>query len=540
MAMGSASGCVWRSPLSFSCSSASSTTSSSSNDDVADRMVKIELEAAEALADLAHLAVSLESSGGAACDSPGEWGSKGKRAKKRVKSESPPADSALNNSNPPLVLDSVPASSDLAEQDQTVASLQQCEKMHTGVFKEPEKDEQDPSKTDSKDEQDSELPKPTPDRTTSYASFGFRKSRRNLTEAEKEERRIRRVLANRESARQTIRRRQALCEELTRKAADLQWENENLKREKELALKKYQSLETTNKLLKEQMVKAIKVEVEVTPPEHKSADIATSTSSSSNCPLFLFNRPPLMPVFWPSIIPSQNPVPSLHGRLSATVIPSNIDMPGTCRPDISQEQDNHIDVNGPRTPFYVLPYPWFFPLPDHGNGVQPHPSIGMENKQDETSHNNQYSASSSSNTVVHVENHHCPLPIKVKTEATASTEARPTNDLNKTPVGCPSDGGGQHTVVHSKEMLFTLAPQDCVQPASTVNHENRLQSDYTLSEKPSKSCHIVTALPEKKQESAIYPNKKLTDAVAAAEARKRRKELTKLKNLNGRQCRMHC
>ena len=79
-------------------------------------------------------------------------------------------------------------------------------------------------------------------------------------------------------------------------------------------------------------------------------------------------------------------------------------------------------------------------------------------------------------------------------------------------------------------MLFTPAPQDCVQPAS----------DYTLSEKPSKSCHIVTAFPEKKQESAIYPNKKLTDAVAAAGARKRKMELTKLKNLNGRQCRMHC
>ncbi|KAL4605812.1 hypothetical protein ACB092_09G056700, partial [Castanea dentata] len=330
--------------------------------------------------------------------------------------------------------------------DQTVASLQQCEKIRTGVFKEPEKDKQDPSKTDSKDEQDSELPKPTPNRTTSYASFGFRKSRRNLTEAEKEERRIRRVLANRESARQTIRRRQALCEELTRKSAGLQWENENLKREKELALKKYQSLETTNKLLK------------------GATDVATSTSSSSNCPLFLFTRPPLMPVFWPSIIPSQNPVPSLHGRLSATVIPSNIDMPGTCRPDISQEQDNHID--------------------------------------DETSHNTRYNASSSSNTVVHVENHYCSLPIN--------------------------------------EMLFTPAPQDCVQPASTVNHENRLQSDYTLSKKRSKSCHICTALPEKKQESAIYPNKKLTNAVAASKARKRRKELTKLKNLNGRQCRMHC
>ena len=76
---------------------------------------------------------------------------------------------------------------------------------------------------------------------------------------------------------------QALCEDLTKKASDLAWENENLKRvgfrntfkilnfsvchdlylpsscdlwtikEKELALKEYQSLEITNKELKEQV-----------------------------------------------------------------------------------------------------------------------------------------------------------------------------------------------------------------------------------------------------------------------------------------------
>jgi hypothetical protein len=90
---------------SLSCSFASTTSSSVSGAvDVADRMVMIELEAAEALADLAHLAVR-ESSGR-------EWGSKGKRARKRVKSESSPGDSALKL-NP--VVDSVPGSSDLAE-----------------------------------------------------------------------------------------------------------------------------------------------------------------------------------------------------------------------------------------------------------------------------------------------------------------------------------------------------------------------------------------------------------------------------------------
>ncbi|XP_057497558.1 uncharacterized protein LOC130782300 isoform X3 [Actinidia eriantha] len=77
-------------------------------------------------------------------------------------------------------------------------------------------------------EQDVELHKPSSICTTSYASFRCSKSRQNLTEVEKEARRIQRVLVNRESARQTIRRRKALYEELTRKVAKLTEENENL------------------------------------------------------------------------------------------------------------------------------------------------------------------------------------------------------------------------------------------------------------------------------------------------------------------------
>ncbi|KAM0056564.1 putative transcription factor bZIP family [Helianthus debilis subsp. tardiflorus] len=79
-----------------------------------------------------------------------------------------------------------------------------------------------------KDEHSTDL-RLNPAHPTNCAPSG-RKSRQNLTEAEVEARKIRRVLANRESARQTIRRRQAVFEELTRKAVDLSWDNENLKR----------------------------------------------------------------------------------------------------------------------------------------------------------------------------------------------------------------------------------------------------------------------------------------------------------------------
>lgn len=103
--MGSEKCYVWSS---VSCSPASTTSSSMSvADEAVDLMVKIELEAAEALANLAHLAVRENGGGG----SGGKWGSKGKRARKRVKSESPPADSVFHL-NP---LDLVPSCSYLAE-----------------------------------------------------------------------------------------------------------------------------------------------------------------------------------------------------------------------------------------------------------------------------------------------------------------------------------------------------------------------------------------------------------------------------------------
>ncbi|TKW07488.1 hypothetical protein SEVIR_7G310700v4 [Setaria viridis] len=74
--------------------------------------------------------------------------------------------------------------------------------------------------------------------------------RHTLTEAEKEAKRLRRVLANRESARQTILRRQAIRDELARKVADLSSENETIKKEKDLVMEEYLSLKETNKQLK--------------------------------------------------------------------------------------------------------------------------------------------------------------------------------------------------------------------------------------------------------------------------------------------------
>ncbi|CAM0148918.1 unnamed protein product [Urochloa decumbens] len=89
------------------------------------------------------------------------------------------------------------------------------------------------------------------------AGYGPR-PRHTLTEAEKEAKRLRRVLANRESARQTILRRQAIRDELARKVADLSSQNENMKKEKDMVMQEYLSLKEANKQLKEQVAKTTK------------------------------------------------------------------------------------------------------------------------------------------------------------------------------------------------------------------------------------------------------------------------------------------
>ncbi|XP_015901968.1 uncharacterized protein LOC107434956 isoform X2 [Ziziphus jujuba] len=511
---------------SVSSSSGSSSTSASAGGmfyEGADRMVERELEAAETLADLAHFAMR-ECSG---AESAGNWGHKGKRAGKRVKSKSPPTELGLNPGHP------VTRSLDLAE-DKAVVNHQKLGKLCSDALKEPVKAEQNPSNKKLKVERDAVLPKPSPICSTSYPAYGCGKSRRNLSEAEKEERRIRRVLANRESARQTIRRRQALCEELTRKAADLSQENEYLKRERESTLKEYQSLQTTNKHLKDQISK-IKAEVEETPISHKPGSVQISPSPPTSCSLFFYNHPSFTPLFWPSISQSPNSVQPQHIQQNPIIMPSDIPLPANGRHDSYHEQENLININGARTPFYIFPCPWLFPRPDHKNAFQPQVPYFPKKEEEETSVNNQYSTTSSSRTVPHLDSHHSFLPLKVKTEASASMEAGPANDFHEISAGFSQDGVDQHigSQPRDREWSFIHVPN--------VKQENGLQLDSTTHiETSSKAFHTSGAFPEKSGERTILPTKKVADAVAAAEARKRRKELTKLKNLHGRQCRMHC
>ncbi|XP_023528184.1 uncharacterized protein LOC111791175 isoform X1 [Cucurbita pepo subsp. pepo] len=500
-----------------SCSglSSSSTRSSSSSSMEADQMVKVEIEAAEALADLAVWAV--RDSG--VQPSETKWRikeKKGKRARKEVKTESPTS----------AFVDSLPSRADLdlrIQQDREVISHQPSEK-ECADHSHPE---WETTKEMIKAEKEAESPK------LSHPLFGCRRSRRNLTEAEKEERRIRRVLANRESARQTIRRRQALCEDLTKKASDLAWENENLKREKELALKEYQSLEITNKELKEQIAQA-EPKMEEIPGNNRSSHVQTPPLPT-NYPLFLFSRPPYASYFWPSVVQPSSPYHDLH---TVAVVPPSVRSPSNNTvyvSDSSHLQENFTNVTGLRTPFCIVPCSWLLPHHDHRNQQSSQNSCPVGNIQEYIYSNSQNSAYTSK-VVVRAESRHSSLPsAEEKNEANDLNEAPSLKDHTQNTVGVVVDRFEVDTRDQVRKVLSPVR-LECIEPTSTVKQDKPSEDDRGLS---SRTCDDLCHLAEKKHEPEIVSCKKTIDAMAATEARRRRKELTKLKNLHTRPCRMH-
>ncbi|XP_073014010.1 uncharacterized protein [Typha latifolia] len=242
--------------------------------------------------------------------------------------------------------------------------------------------------------------------------------KQNPTEGEKEAKRLRRVLANRESARQTIRRRQTIREELTRKVADLSSENENMK------------------LMANTKKTCSNTRLECTAPP------VETPSSSTMYPVTLYGAPPLMPYVWRSW--------------------------PTCQP-CGGEQGN-ATVGGP---FCLPPCAWFYPLLQDGSSSREHNITPELDKK--------VSLPSMEEEEVVA----CPLTLAIE-------EEEETNVLDK--------------VVATSLTAVRIESE-------TNQHENFVTKDSKV--------------------GCSNPGAKLAN-VAAADARKRRKEITKLKLLHGR------
>ncbi|MQL76812.1 hypothetical protein Taro_009212 [Colocasia esculenta] len=291
-----------------------------------------------------------------------------------------------------------------------------------------------------------------------------------LHQAEKEARRLRRVLANRESARQTIIRRKALCEELAKKAAELSEENENMKMEREAAMKEYLSLRDRNEQLKEQMAKTVECEVE----EHPSCTGTSQQPTEPPAPSSLLHGSPPWPEFaWPPILKPSGAVSQHSSIRQEKEVPA--------LPSVSFRVP-------PQRPSWLCPIPFLQPalcsMHPTGNDGGEGPSGGGEHAtsrmRDLTSSPTRAEScaewGSSSNT---------PEPVTKKTEQAADD----TSKLCRTGAACILEA-------HSASALLTR-PFD----------------------------HVGTV-----RDAVAKPPPAETQT---AEARRRRRELTKLKHLHG-------
>uniref|UniRef100_K4CR05 BZIP domain-containing protein n=1 Tax=Solanum lycopersicum TaxID=4081 RepID=K4CR05_SOLLC len=350
-------------------------------------------------------------------------------------------------------------------------------------------------------------PKTSPRHVLNYPPVASRRSRQNMTEEEKEERRLSRVLANRESARQTIRRRQAMYEELTRKAADLSSENNNLKTKKELAAKEYDYLKNENVTLRRQMSRIEKAEAEETDGASRSKPVEISTTSPTPAPnptptpapTSLFNQPPILPFFWPSIVQPFNLLQCSTQNISdiASVVPSPI--AGEFN-SINRQQ-----ISNPGNPLYLLPLPCLIPFYPQSNPFLPWASTVTE-KHAETSSANQCSTS-----YMNMENNQAATTQETETEAF----------LGFPPDSCASDRRRQL----SREMIPTTGPSGYI--------DTHHQQEDDAPDTNALSCtagHRGDTSEKTSEEPITCSSEKTADAIAAAtEARKRRKELLHLK-----------
>ncbi|KAL3825789.1 hypothetical protein ACJIZ3_021818 [Penstemon smallii] len=294
------------------------------------------------------------------------------------------------------------------------------------------------------------------------------KSRKNMNEDEKEARKLRRILANRESARETIRRRQSIYLELTRKAAELTEENENLKKGKELAVEEYNSLKDRNKFLRTWMAKIKKAKSGEMQEEPSSSKANISHSATTNTPFF----PSLVPYFWPSVPPSSNVFQFQCPDHNDITTSSQFLAPNRDTPYCS-----HLNST---PPFYVLPVPWLFPY---------HPNNTMV-------HSNYVGTNDDQNEILSSDNNPMSFDLNLRAEDSSSPRTMPQEAWFTFPTE------GQHT-------SSVLVPDvDAVS-----SHE-----------------HIKHGLAQTNHEPNICPLKKPEESFAASEARRRRKELMKLKN----------
>ncbi|PIN16827.1 hypothetical protein CDL12_10529 [Handroanthus impetiginosus] len=325
-----------------------------------------------------------------------------------------------------------------------------------------------------------------------YRSNSGSKLKQNLTEAEKEARRLRRVQANRESARQTIRRRQAMHLELTRKAADLSEENKNLKKEKKLAMEECTLLKSRNDFLRLQMANVKKAQIANIKKAEPRTQAEIHNSAINSPPMFLYNKPSLLPFVWPSILPSSNVLELQYMFSSDVMSSSQFPLQHRDIPSLHQGQEISLGMTGPGNPLFVLPVPWVLPFLHHSSTLPSHSDTKKKGNEVAPSH-------------------------KCGCVHGAGLSLLP-------------ESGDHYSRCHPK--ATPVAPETLSYIRPVGRPEPTRDYDFCDLNAVSASEHIFKSPHKNNQEPTICCHKESENVFASSKARMRRKELMKLKNIN--------
>lgn len=248
-------------------------------------------------------------------------------------------------------------------------------------------------------------------------------------------------------------------------------------------------------------------------------------ASTSTCtPFFPYGQPSSMPLHWHSIPqPLEAAIPQCRSEKDHAN-PSIFPVTETWRPNLFTDQRNSRTLPSSGALLYALPLPCFFPLYSPPNAAPPHSSNAID-RQNDTHLSNQCSCAGPP----------CQssLPLKISRENYSSPPTVLADDHHHSGFEMPPERRHRSEGTRTNRMVLMPTPLNCVRPSSS-SAGGRL--NVTLQQESSGedavfpvSGHAANPVFEENREPTAHGSRKPVDSGSTAEARRRRKELMKLK-----------
>lgn len=256
----------------------------------------------------------------------------------------------------------------------------------------------------------------------------------------------------------------------------------------------------------------------------KPSQTEMPTTLPANLPVLLHNAS-FTPFMWPALFQSSTSNLSImHGSHT---------LQAYCNPDHSNE---HSTANI-SPPVYIRPFPLFLGLPDPVHPSQTscfdETEIGVEMVE---LNNQQHHMMCPSSRTITPDGKPVPDVIRPSKACGLSVEVMFANDLNEIPMGSPplDEAAQSSEALHEEAMVYRMTDAGSDLHLSLSGKEDVF---------PSTANDVIVSYQENNHQGpflTLSGKKKLVDVTAAAEARRRRKELKKLKAVHGSRCRLRC